>query len=87
MTVHELRSLAGRIGAHESWSRTDDRAARTAPARANSPGSLGYWERKVDPDGELTPRERVVRAEHARSAHMARLTLARERKRRKRRTA
>ncbi len=27
-------SLAGRIGAHESWARTTDRTARTAPARA-----------------------------------------------------
>ena len=28
------RSLVGRIGAHESWARTEDRTARTAPARA-----------------------------------------------------
>lgn len=28
------RSLLGQIGAHESWARTEDRAARTAPARA-----------------------------------------------------
>jgi hypothetical protein len=29
-----VRSLAGQIGAHESWARTTDRTARTAPARA-----------------------------------------------------
>jgi hypothetical protein len=28
-----MRSLAGRVGAHESWARTVDRTARTAPAR------------------------------------------------------
>jgi hypothetical protein len=29
-----LLSLAGRIGAHISWANTEDRTARTAPARA-----------------------------------------------------
>ena len=27
-------SLRGRIAAHESWAKTEDRTARTAPARA-----------------------------------------------------
>ena len=38
----------GRIGAHVSWSRTIDRAARTEPGRK---GFLARFEREVDPDG------------------------------------
>ena len=34
MTTPASRSLQARIAAHESWARTADRAARTAPARA-----------------------------------------------------
>jgi hypothetical protein len=33
-SVKSNNSLAGRIGALESWARTEDRSARTAPARA-----------------------------------------------------
>jgi hypothetical protein len=33
--------LAGKIGAHESWSRTENRAARTAPARAAALARFG----------------------------------------------
>jgi hypothetical protein len=59
-----------RISAHESWARTEDRSARTAPARA---AFLARFEKLVDPDGRLDPNERQVRAEHARRAHMLRL--------------
>jgi hypothetical protein len=34
VTTPASRSLQARIAAHESWARTADRAARTAPARA-----------------------------------------------------
>ena len=64
------KALAGRIGAHESWARTDDRAARTAPARQRF---MERFEREVDPDGTLAPAERERRAEHARKAYFARL--------------
>jgi hypothetical protein len=58
----------GRKGAHVSWSRTEDRAARTAPARA---AMLRKFECQVDPEGVLTPEERTRRAEHARLAWYA----------------
>jgi rubrerythrin len=68
----QCRSMRGRIGAYESWARTDDRAARTWPARK---AALDRFEREVDPDGVLTPEERAKRAEWARKAHMQRLAL------------
>jgi hypothetical protein len=58
-TASEL-SQRGRIGAHESWARTKDRAQRTAPARARF---LERFEKYPDP-------------ESARKAYFARLALA-----------
>ncbi len=66
------RSLIGRIGAHASWAATEDRSARTAPARQ---AMLDRFEREVDPNGELTPKERARRAESARKAYFSRLAL------------
>lgn len=68
----QMRSLRGRIGAYESWARTEDRAARTWPGRK---AAMDRFEREVDPDGVLTPQERAKRAEWARKAHMYRLAL------------
>ncbi len=42
--------INGRIGAELSWSRTEDRSARTRPAREKF---LQRFERQVDPDGKL----------------------------------
>jgi len=57
----------------------------TANARAASPASLAYWRRVVDPDEVLTPSERERRAQHAKKAHYARLSmLAAQAKRAKR---
>ncbi|HEX3965661.1 MAG TPA: hypothetical protein VHZ03_54965 [Trebonia sp.] len=70
----------GRIGAHVSWSRTIDRAARTEPGRK---GFLARFEREVDPDGVLPEGERVRLAEHARKAHMQKLALISAARRRK----
>lgn len=67
------QQLIGAIGAHESWARTADRTARTAPGRR---AFLERFEREVDPDGTLTPDERARRAESARKAYFARLALA-----------
>jgi hypothetical protein len=53
-----------------SWSRTDDRSARTRPAREKF---LQRFEQEVDPDGKLPPDERRSRAEHAKRAYMLRL--------------
>ena len=66
------RQLIGSIGAHESWARTADRTARTAPGRR---AFLERFEREVDPDNVLPPAERARRAEHARKAYFQRLAL------------
>lgn len=66
------QALAGRIGAYESWARTEDRSARTAPARA---AFNRRFEDEVDPVRKLDPAERARRAEHARKAYFARLAL------------
>jgi hypothetical protein len=70
----------GRIGAHVSWSRTPDRAARTEPGRKSF---LARFEREVDPDGVLPEAERLKRAEHACKAYMQKLALASAARRRK----
>jgi len=69
----EQRGLRARIAVNESWARTTDRTARTAPARAAGPGSSEYWEARVDPDGLMEPSTRVKAAENARKAHYQRL--------------
>ena len=66
------RTLRASIAAHESWARTEDRAERTAPARA---ALLAKFEREVDPDGVLAPDERARRAQHKRTAYFQRLAL------------
>ena len=66
------RATISRIGAHESWARTVDRTARTAPARA---ALLARFEHEADPDGLLPPDERARRAGHLRKAYYLRLAL------------
>lgn len=80
-TPSERRVIAA-IAAHESWARTENRSARTAPAREEF---LDQFERKVDPDGILAPAERAKRAEHLRKAYFARLALKSAQARRRRR--
>lgn len=72
MALSRRHQVAGRIGANVSWSRTEDRTARTAPARS---AFLDRFEREVDPDGTLSPAERQRRSESAMRAHMQRLAL------------
>ena len=67
-----LASLAAKVAAHASWAQTPDRSARTAKARAVA---WARFERQVDPEGVLPPEERRRRAEHARKAHLARISL------------
>ena len=78
----EQRSLRARLASHESWARTEDPTARTAPGRK---AFLDRFEKLVDPDGELLPAERARRAEHARKAYFSRLALKSARARRRRR--
>ncbi len=73
-------SLIARLAAHESWARTADPTARTAPARR---ALLDRFEREVDPDGVLSPTERARRAGHARKAYFIRLALQSAKARRK----
>jgi len=79
--MSDLHALAGRLGAHVSWAQTEDRSARTAPARQ---AFLDRFERQVDPDGVLSVQERGIRAEHARKAYFTRLALLSAKARRRR---
>lgn len=64
MLTDSERSQLGRLAAHASWAHTEDRAARTANARA------GLDQKFLDAaDGD------PVRAAHLRKAHFARLAL------------
>jgi hypothetical protein len=49
MTPSE-RKLCAQVAVHESWARTENPSARTAPARK---AMLDKFEREVDPDGKL----------------------------------
>ncbi len=64
------KDINKQIAAEISWSRTEDRSARTWPARQKF---LQRFEREVDPDGKLPPDERHRRAEHAKRAYMLKL--------------
>lgn len=68
------RSLRARMAAH-SLHATHDSRELTERARAAGPGSMAYWDRKVDPDGQLDAHERSRRAEHARKSYYASLAL------------
>jgi hypothetical protein len=78
----EQIALRARIGAHARWSRVEDRAAATAPARA---AFRDRFERQVDPDGRLAPEERARRAESARKSYMLALAVKSANARRTRR--
>jgi len=64
------KDINKRIAAEISWSRTENRSARTWPARQKF---LQRFEREVDPDAKLPPDERHRRAEHAKRAYMLQL--------------
>jgi hypothetical protein len=63
------RSLRSRIGAFTVHARG---RTNTAPARARF---LARFEEEVDPDRQLDPETRAVRADAARRAYFARLAL------------
>jgi hypothetical protein len=64
------KDINKRIAAEISWARTQDRTARTRPARE---AFLKRFEKEVDPDDTLAPEERRQRAEHAKRAYMLQL--------------
>ena len=59
-----------------TFAATHDVREHMKAAQSASPGQLSYWEREVDPQGELDDVERRRRADCARRAHMAKLALA-----------
>ena len=67
------RVLVARIAAAERWGRTRDRTAATEPARR---GLRAKFEREADPDGTLSPQERMRRADQLMQAHMLRMSRA-----------
>jgi hypothetical protein len=83
----EINRILGSIGGSERWSHLhgEDRTAATRTARSASPGALEYWERKVDPDGVMSPADRAKCAGAAKREHFARLALASAKARRGRR--
>lgn len=74
--------MRARTAAHAMHARNDPREV-TKKARAASPQSLEYWERKVDPDAVLPDAERLRRAEHERKAYMTGLALKSSQSRRR----
>jgi len=83
-TDAERAISSARLAAHALHARYDSREL-TRRARAEGPGSLTYWERKVDPESELDQRERARRAVHAKKSYFAALALKSAVARRKRR--
>lgn len=78
------RVLQARLAARTRWAATADRPAATAPARA---AFEDRFHDQVDPEGILDPRERAIRAEHARKAYFAALALRSAQARRRAREA
>ena len=74
--------LRAQAAAYQSWALTEDRAARTAPARAARDAKFIAL---VDPEGRLTDPELAERVALARRAYFSRLSLAAAQARRRRR--
>jgi hypothetical protein len=73
-TLSTPHAHRGRIGGLESWARTVDRTARTAPARRNSPvGIEWHLARLGDQFDHATDEQRLAAAEASRRAYFARL--------------
>lgn len=66
------RSQQAQRAAEYSHTRPGDPAERTAPARA---AFMSRFERQVDPEGKLHPKERKRLAAHAKKAHFQGLAL------------
>ncbi|WP_433478123.1 hypothetical protein ACQPZP_14480 [Spirillospora sp. CA-142024] len=56
------------------WAYCPDRSAQTAAARANGPGSLDYWAKKVDPEGVMSDADREKAAANAKRLFYIELT-------------
>jgi uncharacterized ferredoxin-like protein len=65
-------SAGAQIAAYESWAKTSNRAARTAPARK---AMMERFEKLVDPDGVFPADVREKMADSAKKAHYRRMAL------------
>ena len=74
------RTLRARLAAHALHASVDSKQ-HTEPARR---AFMARFENEVDPDRNLTPSERLRRAEHAKRAYFTRLALKSAQARRKR---
>lgn len=74
MATPAERSSAARIAANTSWARTPDRSERTAPARAASPVTYGYWVNRLTEEGVIREKDIPAAAENAYRAYMAQLS-------------
>lgn len=74
-TTPAERTLVARIAANESWGRTTDRAARTAPARRALEARFEAEVDARDPEGRMSAGDRQKAIENVRRAHFARLAL------------
>ena len=59
-----LRSMRGRLGAYTRWANADAQERFAAGYRMRQ-GLQAKFEREVDPEGKLSPKERAKRAEYA----------------------
>jgi len=66
------RTLRAQLAANTGWAFTQDRTARTAPARR---AAFAKFEQAVDPDGVLSSDERAKRADNLRRAHLQQMAL------------
>jgi len=73
MTKREMDAMRARIGGLSRYAQGGCVFASVNRAR----GAQTQWERKVDPDGLLNPRERARRADAAMRAHMLSMNLKR----------
>lgn len=68
MATPQERQRIARQAANTRWSQVEDRAAAMSNAINNSPASIEYWMAKVDPDNRMPRRDRLKRAQNAKSA-------------------
>lgn len=64
--------IRAKIGAYASWANTEDRSARTAPARRAGPSNIDYWLKRVDASVE-NPKRRRQMAESMKKEYYTRL--------------
>ena len=74
----EQRRLRAQIAGYQSWANTENRSARTAPARA---GKRRKLEQRIDPDGTMSPAELKARADAAEKTELARMAFLASKKR------